>query len=269
MQQNLVHAGNLQIELPLRPSDLLHSRDAILVRTEELIALDRIPLEKVEALRWGYLLKPPRSKRFLERYQNHAASHHLWLDSIEADHFGTHVLFSHQFIVANPVNPFHRSINLPFGTYVAVCSWRDVSQATAYLRQEHIGPALSSAYDNDFFAITSGQITQALGLSEGSFNSLALPHYCPTQWGTLLRIDRDHAQRVLDYFNVEQPADCSIPTIDNLGGGLAALYAFSPAEEALRVAICSGQQEHLALHALGQWLRSFESPKAKKNSLWA
>ena len=264
MQQNLVHAGNLQIELPLRPSDLLHSRDAILARTEELIALDRIPLEKVEALRWGFLLKPPRSKRFLERYQNQASSHHLWLEAIEADHLGTHVLFSHEFIVTSPLNPFHRPINLPFGSYAAVCSWRDVSRATACLRREHIGPALSSAYDNDVFAITSGQITHALGLSEGSFNSLALPHYCPTQWGTLLRIDRDHAQRVLDYFNVEQPADCSIPAIDNLGGGLAALYAFSPAEEALRVAICSGQQEHLALHDLGQWLRSFESPKAKK-----
>ncbi len=133
-----------------------------------------------------------------------------------------------------------------------------MSRATAYLRQEHIGPALSSAYDNDFFPITSGQITQALALSEGSFNSLALPHYCPTQWGTLLRIDRDHVERVLGYFNVEQPADCSIPTTDNLGGGLAALYAFSPAEEALRVAICSGEQEHSALHGLGRWLRSFE-----------
>jgi hypothetical protein len=264
MQQNLVHPGNLEIELSLRPSDFLHSRDAILARTEEVIALDRIPFQKVEALRWGFLLTPPRSKRFLERYKNQATSHHLWLDSIEADHFGTQVLFSHEFIVTNPVNPFHRPINYPFGTYVAVCSWRDVSQATAYLRQEHIGPALSSAYDNDFFAITSDQITQALGLSEGSFNSLALPHYCPTQWGTLLRIDRDNAQRVLDYFNLESPAERSLPTIDKLGGGLAALYAFSPAEEALRIAICSEEQEHLALHDLGNWLRSFESPKVKK-----
>ncbi len=121
-----------------------------------------------------------------------------------------------------------------------------------------------SAYDNDFSAITAGQITQALGLSEGSFNSLALPHYCPTGWGTLLRIDRDHAQRVLDYFNVEGPADRSIPTTDHLGAGLVALYAFSPTEEALRVAICSGEQEHLALHDLGHWLRSIESPKIKK-----
>jgi hypothetical protein len=266
VQQDLVHAGNLQVELPLRPGDLLHSRDAILARTEELIALDRIPLEKVDAFRWGFLLKPARSKRFLERYKNQASSHHLWLDSIQADHFGTHVLFSHQFIVANLANTFHRPINYPFGTYVAVCSWRDVSQVTAYLRQEHIGPALSSAYDNDFFAITSVQTTQALGLSEGSFTSLALPHYCPTPWGILLRIDRDSVGRILDYFNVDQPADYSIPTIDKLGAGLAALYAFSPNEEALRVAICSEEQEHLALHDLGNWLRSMEFSMPKKQT---
>ncbi len=127
MQQNLVHAGNLQIELPLRPGDLLHSRDAILARTEELIALDRISLSQVEPFSWGFLLKPPRSKRFLERYKNQATSHHLWLDLIEADHFGTHVLFSHEFIVEGPVNPFHRPINLPFGTYKPPTFARNIS----------------------------------------------------------------------------------------------------------------------------------------------
>ena len=262
--QTFFVSGHPQIGLPLRSGDLFHSRGAILARTEELIALERIPPEQVDALEWGFLLKTSAcAQRLWERYKT-KSSHHLWLDSVEADQFGTHIFFSHQFVVTPELNPFYRPLDLGYGAYTAVCSWREANEVATWLRKEHIAPRLLTAYGADLLTITSAQITLALRLSEGSFNSALLPHYCPTQWGTLLRIDRTNLGRVLEYFNLEEPADCSIPVIDQLGGGLSILYALSPLEEALRVAICSAELEHLALHDLGSWLRSIQSSKAKK-----
>jgi hypothetical protein len=261
-----------QIESPTRESDLPHSQDAVLTRTQEVLALARTPLSKVESINRGFFLEltTPLSLRFLRWWESlPLKEHHLWMDSAEIDLLGTQIFLSHELISRNPTNPFHRPIEKPFGCYAIVCSYRQAASAIAYLRREHLGPALLNAYGTDLFSVASNQIIDALELTEGSFNSLALPHYCRTRWGLVLRIDAPNVERVSGYFNVEHPADCSIPIVDDLGAMLSIVYAFSSGEEALRVALCPRTNESSTVHELGQWLlRSDpESTKPKKTLL--
>jgi hypothetical protein len=256
-----------QIEPPMRESDLPHSQDAVLARTAEVVALTRTPLSKVASIKPGFFLEPttPLSPRSLHWWESlPVKGHHLWMDSAEVDLLGTQIFLSHECISRHPANPFHRPIEKPFGAYAIVCSYRQAVSATAYLRREHLGPALLAAYGPDLFALTSDRIIRALELPEGSYNSVVLPHYCRTQWGTLLRIDHGNLRRVLDYFNVEDPIDCAIPTLDDLGGMISIVYAFSSGEEALRVALCSRTNESLAVHDLSRWLKELQPLKAKK-----
>jgi hypothetical protein len=92
--RELFSLSRLQIEAPFRESDLFNTRNAILVRTEEALALDRIPLSEVKPFEWGFLLRPKRSARFLSWWKGLGSSeHHLWLESAELDHFGTQLFF--------------------------------------------------------------------------------------------------------------------------------------------------------------------------------
>jgi hypothetical protein len=264
--RELFHPGRCQIEAPLRSSDLIHSQDATLARTEELLALDRIPLAKVELLSGIFLLRPTLSPCFFDWWKSLRSNrHHHWMDSAQLDAFGTQLFLSHAFIAETPTKPFHKPINSPLGAYAAVCSWRDAPRAAGYLRSECLGPILLSAYGTDLFPITSSEITQRLALCEGSLNSSALPHYCRMEWGILLRTDRDNVSRILEYFNFDQPTDCSIPAVAKLGGLTSSIYAFSPSE--VRLALCPEHQKDLAVYDLGRWLRSFESPNPQKKEL--
>ena len=255
----------IEVEPPLRESDCVHSHDAVLARTEELLALTRTPLSSVVPInKWFFLPLTPSAPLLAWWKSLPVTRHHLWMESAALDLLGTQIFLSDEFITRNPANPFHRPIDKPFGSYAIVCSYRQAALATAYLRHEHLGPALLTAYGADLLARTSDRIIRALELTEGSFNSVALPHYCRTQWGLLSRIDARNAGRFLCFFNIEAPVESSIPLVDDLGGALSIVCACSPAEEALRIALCPRANESSAVHDLGHCLRAELESRKKK-----
>ena len=143
----------LGVLLPLRPSDLIHTQGAILERTEEILALDRLDLRKVEPTHWGFILRLSVSPRLGGWWSAHRhKKKHLWLDSAELDQFGTHLLLSRQ--VADK----------GFGTYAAVCSWRDVPAAAADMRLRCLGPILMKTYARSIFRSTVDEIAQQFQL---------------------------------------------------------------------------------------------------------
>jgi hypothetical protein len=258
-------AGHLQIENPLRFSDLVHTQASVLAHTEELFALDKLELARVEPFTWGFLVKPRLSHPYTEWADTLHVRRHLWMDSAERDRFATTVFLSHAFRT-DSTNPFHRPLNSPRGACTALCLWYCAKEAAAYIRHEVIGPPLLNAYGpTDLFSITATEIVRDLALSEGALNSTVLPHYCQSELkGILLRIDRINVARVLDYFLIEEPVDDSIPTVFAMGGLVNLVYAAVPSE--VRIAVCPEHCTSLAIDSLSRWLRG---PKrgAKKETL--
>jgi hypothetical protein len=256
--------GSHQIENPLRLSDLIHSQNATLARTEEVIARDRLEVSRVEPLAWGFEVNPRLSQPFVEWMQALRRTHHLWLDSAELDPFATTVILSHVFHTDSDANPFHKPLDSPLGAWAALCPWYWAVEAVAYLRREVLGPLLLAAYGaDDLFRKTIREITADLALSEGSFNSVALPLYCQTEGGGIvLRLNRPNVARVLDYFNAEEPDDGSIPTVVTLGGLIDTVYAAGPSE--VRLAICPAHCTPQAIDSLSCWLHSTKSTAKAK-----
>jgi hypothetical protein len=115
-------------------------------------------------------------------------------------------------------------------------------------------------------SVYSQEILEALQLPEQPLNSLEIPGYCTTKWGTLLRLDRGKSQQALSYLCVDQPADCSVPLLVNLGANVFVIFAWSQsAKEPLRIGLCSHWAEDLALKDLARWLRSV-LPRQKATS---
>jgi hypothetical protein len=243
---------------PLRPSDLIHTRNAIQEHAEKLIALARLELGRVEpATAWdGFVLRlPPVCPRVEEWWASRPdKKKHLWLCSLELDSFATHVL------LANPI------ADKCDGVYAAICGWRDLQEAAADLRLRCLGPALMTSYGGAIFPSTASEIVRQFQLPERPLNSTAVPCWCRLKWGGyLLRFGRSGVGPVLDYFNITQPEDISLPILFTLGANLDIVLAFSSsAEEALRITLCCQWQAGLAIDDLGALLRSFPASKGSK-----
>jgi hypothetical protein len=207
---------------PVRTSDLIHSQNAILEHTEKIIALDRVDLRKIEPAAWGgFILRLSVSPRLEEWWSTRPDKRkHLWLDSAELDPFGTHALFSRQITDKSDC-----------GAYVALCGWRDMPAAAADLRLRCLGPVLMKAYGRSIFPSTVDEIAQQFQLEERPLNSIEVPCRCRLKWGHLLRLNSDSVQAALDYLNIPQPEDVSLPILKKLGANLAVVLAFSSSVE--------------------------------------
>jgi hypothetical protein len=233
---------------PVRQSDFVNSSSARGEWMEELSALAKLrPDSSIELFNWGYLLHLRSSSQFLEWYLKRPNTQQLLLlETIELDGFGTRLSLN------------KKIADLPFATYGTVCSWPDLSQATEYLRVHCVGPILWNSHHDNILPVYAQDITSALQIPAGSLNSSQLPGHCITKWGVLLRIDSAGVQRALDYFAVEQPADCERPLAINLGGNVVAVFAFSPcSKEPLRIGLCRNWADDLALKDAARWLKSF------------
>src|SRR5262249_53883429 len=122
------------------------------------------------------------------------------------------------------------------------------------------------------FPSTVQEIVGYFKLPERPLNSTAIPCYCRLKWGYLQRFSQPHIPAVLDYFNIAQPKDISLPILFTLGANLAIVLAFSPsAEERLRLALCCEWNAGLAIDDLGAWLRTFppsDHPKTRRELEW-
>jgi hypothetical protein len=149
--------------------------------------------------------------------------------------------------------------------YAAICGWRDLQGAAADLRIRCLGPSLMKTHGPAIFPSTVGEIVRQFQLEERPLNSATVPCCCKLKWGHLLRFSRHSILAVLDYFNISEPEDISLPVLTKLGANLAIVSAFSPAaEEPLRIGLCCQWQAGLAIDDLGPWLRSFASANNTK-----
>jgi hypothetical protein len=174
---------------------------------------------------------------------------------VELGDFGTYVLVAHP------------NANKSDCIYAAVCGWSDVQKAAADLRSRCLGPDLLKIHGPAIFASTAQEIVGHFKLPERSLNSTAIPCCCRLTWGYLQRFSQPNIPTVLDYFNIAQPEDISLPILFTLGANLAIVLAFSSAgEEPLRIGLCCQWHTGLAIDDLGAWLRTFPPPTIKKRS---
>jgi hypothetical protein len=236
-------------EGPLRPSDLIYTRGAILEQTEKTIALDRLDLQKVEfAAAWdGFILRLSLSARLEEWWATRPnKQHHLWLDSSELDDFGTHALVTHPIALKSA------------DTFAAICGWRDVPKAAADLRIRCLGPALIKTHGSAIFPAAVQEIARQFQLEEQPPNSIAVPCRCRLKWGHLWRFSGPSVNEVLDYLNISPPVDISLPVLVKLGANLALVLAFSPSvEEPLRIGVCCQWNAGVVIDDFAAWLRTF------------
>jgi hypothetical protein len=116
------------------------------------------------------------------------------------------------------------------------------------------------AYGRSIFPSAVDEIAQEFQLEERPLNSTEVPCRCQLKWGHLLRLSRHNASEVLDYLNISQPEDISLPILIKLGANLVVVLAFSPcAEEPLRIGLCCQWHAGLAIDDFGAWLRTFPS----------
>ena len=131
-----------------------------------------------------------------------------------------------------------------------------------------LGPLLLYTYGaTDLCALTIREITKDLALSEGSLNSVALPHFCRGEGGEIfLRSDWPNVARISDYLDIEEPSDDSIPSVITLGGLIHCVYAAGPSE--VRIAICPEHCAPMVIDDLSRWLRGTKSgDKARESNV--
>jgi hypothetical protein len=236
-----------ELSAPIRPGDLINSRQARLQWVEELVALDRLQLSNIEPFEWGFWLKLNRSERFLKWWIDRSPIEHLFLlEARELDRYGTYLVLSR-----------HRAFT-PQHAHAAICSWNDLPKAAEYLRTSCIGPLLWETYGPPVLSVYTQQILAALAIREQPLNSPQLPSYSEAKWGTLLRLDQGKSKEALVHLCIEKPSDCSVPFLANLGANVFAVLAWSPlAQEPLRIGLCRHWNDDLAVKDLARWLKSF------------
>ena len=228
----------------MRVDDFVHSRNARLDLLEQIVALDRLSLDAITPISWGYEIRLNGSSRLHKWWFDHEVQPHAWLDSIELGPYGTCLLLNQQIGAA------------PYGRYGAICSWTDLPQAGEHLRQTFVGAALWETYREDILPIYTAEIIRALEIPEAALNSSQLPSHCAIKWGKLLRIDSANIERVLSYFVVERSLDCQKPFLADLGAKVFAVFAFgSSQEEPLRIGLCRNWHDDLAIKDLSRWLK--------------
>jgi hypothetical protein len=235
------------ISPPMRVDDLINSRAALGQRLKEFSFLDRIELSNIEPFPWGFSLRPSLSPRFRQWWEKQEdITQHLWIDSAELDSFGSSCLLSRD----------------PFGICAAICSWRDLTVATDYLRQKCIGPALWNAYKTSLLERVVDELARKFGLEQRPLNSNELPNYSDTKWGPLVQFKGEQVPELLSYLCYEPPKDLSLPILVRLGGNVCCVLSFGP--ESTRGGLCFNGYEDPAIVDLQGWLRS--AHKSQRNS---
>jgi hypothetical protein len=241
---------------PMRADDFVHSRSARLDLLEQLTALDRLSLDAITPFVWGYETRLTGSSRLFNWWFAHPEiQQHAWLDSIELQPYGTCLLLNRQIGAT------------PYGRYGAICSWADLPQAAEHLRQSYVGPVLWNTYGEGILESYTAEIIHGLEIPGAPLNSSQLPSHCTAKWGELLRIDSANLARVLSYFVVEKPSDCQQPLLVNLGAKTFAVFAFgSSQDEPLRIGLCRGWHDDLAVKDLRRWLKAGASSSTPKKT---
>jgi hypothetical protein len=238
---------------PMRVDDFVHSRNARLDLLEQIAALDRLSLDAITPVAWGYEIRLNGSSRVHKWWGDHEVQQHTLLDSIELHPYGTCLLLNRQIGAA------------PYGRYGAICSWVDLPQAAEHLRQNYVGPALWNTYGEGILESYTAEIIRALSIPEAALNSSQLPSHCAIKWGELLRIDSANIERVLSYFVVGKPIDCQKPLLVSLGAKVFAVFAFGSAQdEPLRIGLCRNWHDDLVLKDLNRWLKAGATRPPKK-----
>jgi hypothetical protein len=230
----------------MRPVDLVNSRQSRLELTEEIIAVDRLPLGNVASHDFGFSFKLNGSAHFRKWLDHAPAEHRFLLDIYSLDRFGNYLL-----LTCHPCA----------GTYGAIAAWNNLSTAAEYLRVSCIGPTAESMYGPAALEFYTRDILSALRIPEQPLNAHETPSYSTTRWGTLLRLDSDTSPQALAYFCIEEPAEKSLVSVD-LGANVFALLAWSAVlPETLRIGLCSQWTRYLALKDLNRWLKASRKQK--------
>jgi hypothetical protein len=231
----------------MRPTDLVNSRRSRLELTEEIIAVDRLPLSNVASRDFGFSFKLNGSALFREWLGQRPTEQAFLLKSYALDRFGNYLLVS---------------AHLCEGIYGTVSGWNDRSKAAEYLRVSCIGPKAESAYGPAALEIYTRDILTAFQIPEKPLNAHEVPSYSAAKWGTQWRLDAEISPRALAYLCVDQPAESTVVSI-NLGANVVVVLAWSAAlPETLRIGLCSQWTRYLAAKELARWIKSAAKQKA-------
>jgi hypothetical protein len=232
----------------MRPVDLVYSRQSRLELTEEVIAVDRLPLCNVASRDFGFSFKLNSSERFREWLNQRPAEQTFLLKSYALDRFGNYLL-----LTCHPCAD----------AYGAISGWNERSKAAEYLRVSCIGQKAESIYGPAALEFYNRDVLAALRIPERPLNAHEIPSYSATKWGTLLRLDSNISSQVLAYLCVDQPAEDRMISVVNLGANVLAVLACNAAaqEETLRLGLCSQWTHYLATKELARWMKSSTQQK--------
>jgi hypothetical protein len=244
-------------EIPLSTTVWLN--DYILARrarlrepAEELRALDRFGLDKIEPFQSGFICRLNGSDRFCKWLKGRSdIQEHFLLKSVELDpRYADRLIFTGDVVLT------------PAGALAALVPWDEVQPAAEYLRIKSRQSTCRSPYGTIVLPSYVEAITGALKIPPRALNSTAIPAFCRTKWGALLRIDPAGVERALAYLAISPLTD-AVPLKIALGANCFAVAAFNSlaSDEPLQVGLCTNWDWDLALKDLRRWLKSTSQQK--------
>jgi hypothetical protein len=226
---------------------LLARKSRLRERAEELRALDRLSLDRIEPFQSGFVCRLNGSDQFSNwlRARSDIQDHFL-LRSVELD-----CRCADQLIVTGDV------VLTPAGALAVIAPWDEFQLAAEYLRIHSRQSTCRSPYGTVVLPSYVEDITAALKIPQRALNSTEIPACCAIKWGTLLRIDHAGVERALAYLAINPPTD-STPITIALGANCFAVAALTTRvpEEPLQVGLCANWDVDLALKDLNRWLKS-------------
>jgi hypothetical protein len=177
---------------PLRESDFRTHERACVDCVGKILVQTRLPAAAAEVFDWGIEIDQSRSSRPWSPPDSKGVERCHLLDKVELDpELGVYALCTADWY----------SDERPPGTLIGVCSWLHLPAAALHLRTKYL-----SAIGNKYVAFSrhAAAIIAAFNLTERPINDSRLPSYAHARNGILLRFDGASAEKVPDYFVLEE-----------------------------------------------------------------
>jgi hypothetical protein len=203
---------------------------------EELLALAKIPLARVNPFPQGYVLCEVPLVEINDVWSVRNERAHLWTNSMEIDALGTTIQVSKE----------------PVG-FVAMSAWLDTQVASQKLCKDFIGEALWAKHQSGLINVVVQQLVQKFGLVARSVNSQEIPSVAKLSWGYLIQLPPNEWATLSDQIYLPALREFDLPIVHELGGHLITVLAIRPTDR-VKLALCFNSMEREPIHEFQHWL---------------
>jgi hypothetical protein len=201
---------------PVSVERLTHSRDALLLHLEKIVANYGVSLERVQEALSGFVVTLTGLDRYWIPHPNTEIRYLNGLTPL--DDLGNCCV---------SVQPSLGANEKPIGVFLGLCHRSAVPAMTSYIRDQLLGPLFQQRFSAGDLLMHVVSVAQALRIQEHEPNDSRIPSFCATRWGYLFRWSQFGATAALGFLSVSKSIDETQPVSTILSRDCVATFGFA------------------------------------------